>query len=637
MATRASVIRQGLALAVFCLTVLVEVLRPPLIERLDEGIRDLILQHTAASGLEERVLIVDIDEESLRRLGSWPWSRDQIADLIEVLLADYGAQAVGLDIVFTEPGDPVGDARLAMLAQHAPLVLAQILDFTPRQPPVLRGHLTPPYQLAGVREGLTVTAKPAYGYIGNHAALSEAARCVGNIGYLPDADGVLRHLPVYSAFQGQRYPLFSLALLECAAHPPPADISLPDSSAAGLWRVPFRYPASAYLVIPAHEILSHGVSVELLSNRHVIVGSSAMSLGDRVSTPLDPLTTGALVHAQSVSALLDAADADDLSFMVASLLVLWLLLSMSLSAHAFTRLAAIGSLLLLTALCLVWMGIAIAGTRQGHAWPFFSPLIGYFLLFLLLVPYEWRLAQRQNRKVLETLSHYVAKPVLDELTRQGSLYSLTPVHKEVTVLIADMEGYTRATSALKLEAAAELTKGFLDCLTRPVLEHEGTLDRYTGDGLVAFWGAPLDSPDQADRAVSAALQIVAEVEKFNAYRIAQGLRSVRVRIGIENGQALVGDLGTPFRSTYTAVGDCINFASRLEAAARDLPTSLVIGASANQKLQRHQTYAVGTLNLRGTDSVIEIFTPISAGLGLPPSQSGHSEGLTDTTTPAAGL
>jgi adenylate cyclase len=176
------------------------------------------------------------------------------------------------------------------------------------------------------------------------------------------------------------------------------------------------------------------------------------------------------------------------------------------------------------------------------------------------------------------------------------------------VLIADMEGYTRATSSLGLEDAATLTKDFLSCLTRPVLGWRGTLDKYTGDGLVAFWGAPLLCPDQADWAVSAALDILTEVQALNARRQRGGFAPVRVRIGIESGPALVGDLGTSFRSTYTAVGDCINFASRLEAAARDLPTQLVIGYAANRQLTRHQTTSLGEITLRGTEAAIEVFS-----------------------------
>lgn len=603
---RTWLVRLTLALVVFCLCILVEILRPTLIERLDESIRDMVLQHSATPELEERVLMVDIDEESIRRLGSWPWERDRIADLVEVLLSEYGARAVGLDVVFAAPGDTLGDQRLAMLAQHAPVALAQIMDFTPRQKPILQGYLALPYRDAGEPQ-----KKPAYGYIGNHAVLSKAARCVGNIGYLPDSDGVLRNLPLFAYFQGQSYPLFALALLECAANQPLSATEVPVTSDSGLWRVPFRYPASAYMVIPAYEILSHGIPPELIRGRYVIVGSSAMTLGDRVSTPLNSLTTGALVHAQSVSALLDTIHDGQPRSIPTWLGFTWLILSMMTVIYAFGRLTAKSSLLLLGILCTSWLAISVLAVQtSANNWPFLAPLASYALLFLLLVAYEWSFAKRQGRKILDMLSHYVAKPVLDELTRQGLVYSLIPVRKEITVLIADMEGYTRNTSALDLEEAACLTKGFLDCLTRPVLENGGTLDRYTGDGLVAFWGAPLECPMQADEAVCAALQILAEIEEFNKKRAAEGFGTVRVRIGIENGLALVGDLGTPFRSTYTAVGDCINFASRLESAARDLPVSLVIGASANQKLQRYQTYSLGVLQVRGTQTQIEVFTPV---------------------------
>ena len=233
------------------------------------------------------------------------------------------------------------------------------------------------------------------------------------------------------------------------------------------------------------------------------------------------------------------------------------------------------------------------------------------MLFLLAaVHHEWRESRRNAQRLITTFSHYVAQPVIDEILRSDLAYSLKPTLREVTVLIADMESYTQITSSLSLEDAAQLTKGFLDCLTRPVLEHAGTLDKYSGDGLVAFWGAPLPCPEQADRAVSAALDILNEVDSFNHEWTKQGFRPVRVRIGIESGQALVGDLGTPFRSTYTAVGDCINFASRLEATARDLPTQLVIGPAANAKLKNHSTYSLGVIAIRGTATRIEVFSVI---------------------------
>jgi adenylate cyclase len=593
-----------IALASCLLVLLLEILRPMSLQRFDEGLRDFFLRATANASPEERVLIVDINDESLRQLGAWPWPRARVADLVEILLTDYGARAVGLDIVFPETSEDVaGDARLTMLARYAPLTLAQAFDFTPRVPRLAQGALAKPS--VSIKNA---PAPEAFGYIANHGELGQAARCAGNIGYVPDLDGILRHTPLYTAYQGKIYPQFALALIQCAPRDA-APQKLPDLPPKQQWRIPFRHASDAYVVIPAAEILDLTAPRPLIEGRYVIIGSSSFSLGDRVSTPLNPLLPGVFVHAQSVSALLDQADSDHVFsrygrvFMIA-----YALLSLLLAVRWIARLTAWGSVLLLAGFTLAWAGLAFPGIAWQLEYSIIAPLSGYLLLLSTLVPYEWRQAQRQNRRVLETLAHYVARPVLDELARQNQIYSLAPTLREITVLVADMEGYTHMTSVLGLEDAARLTKDFLDCLTRPVLASEGTLDKYNGDGLVAFWGAPLTSPDQADKAVEAALNILREVELFNQSPPFSGCPGVRVRIGIESGFALVGDLGTPFRSTYTAVGDCINFASRLESVAKDMSASLIIGPTANSKIQRHATCSLGCVTLRGMETAIHIYT-----------------------------
>jgi adenylate cyclase len=209
---------------------------------------------------------------------------------------------------------------------------------------------------------------------------------------------------------------------------------------------------------------------------------------------------------------------------------------------------------------------------------------------------------------MNTLSHYVARPVLEEIVRRDLQHSLEPSLKNVTVLVADMEGYTRLTSAMSLKMAATLTKTFLDRLTRPVLEHGGTLDKYSGDGLVAFWGAPLPCEDQADTAISAALEIIQEIQKLNERKTDFDASTISVRIGIESGLALVGDLGTDFRSTYTAVGDCINFASRLESAAKNMGTPLLLGPAVSREIKNHELIQLNSINLRNTNTTLEVFT-----------------------------
>ncbi|HQX90833.1 MAG TPA: adenylate/guanylate cyclase domain-containing protein, partial [Moraxellaceae bacterium] len=518
-------------------------------------------------------------------------------------------RAVALDIVFPEPGDKEGDARLAALAVHAPLTLVQIFDYTLRSPEIRQGTIA-----GGLAASPNTGVLTAYGYIANHAGLA-SARCIGNIGYLPDIDGVLRHTPVQTRFEEKDYPHLASALLDCAGRDerkdisvkPPVSMSLANEN--GLWRVPFRRSLSAYNVITAIAILHESAPRSLIRNRYVLVGSSSLGLGDRVSTPLAPLSAGVMVHAASLSGLLDIAEGKAVPpWSGRPWLLVWCLLSIALSVICIARLPAWGGLLLLSSLVAGWLGVAFVGISRQAEWSVTAPLWAYFLLLLIAIPHEWWQTQRRSRRLLATFSHYVAQPVLDEILRLGLTHSLTPTLREVTILIADMEDYTHTTSSLALDEAAALTKGFLGCLTRPVLAWYGTLDKYSGDGLVAFWGAPLDCPDQADRAVNAALDILLEVDAFNTQRQSRGFTPVRVRIGIESGNALVGDLGTSFRSTYTAVGDCINFASRLEAAARDLPTQLVIGAAAQRKLIKHKTTSLGRITLRGTETTIEVFT-----------------------------
>lgn len=170
-----------------------------------------------------------------------------------------------------------------------------------------------------------------------------------------------------------------------------------------------------------------------------------------------------------------------------------------------------------------------------------------------------------------------------------------------------MEGYSGHTERLSLEAAGELTRDFLSCLTEPIIRLEGTLDKYTGDGLVAFWGAPINDPQHANRALDAAQAILERMAEFNRQRADRGEMPIRARIGIESGRALVGDLGTPFRSTYTAVGDCINIASRLQEMGRNYPWDVLIGDATVALTTHHTLRPVATLPIRGLKQTVGVY------------------------------
>lgn len=587
-------------------------LQPSWLTRLDETWNDALLRWHASEAADDRLLVVDIGEDSLTQLGRWPWPRARLADLSETLLAQ-GARAVALDMVLPEPADAVGDARLAVLAENAPLVLAQVLDGQPREPLLKIGQPAGAVLSADVQQPWTT----ALGYVANHAGL-QRARCVGNVSYSPDADGVLRHLPLWTRLMERLYPNLELALLACAGQVISASQPLSEAYAKGLWRVPFQRTQQAYTVVQAADVLAQRVPDAWVQGRLVLVGSTALSLSDRVSTPLAPLTSGLMVHAQALSGWLDAKGAIPAPEpMHRGLWLAWVLLSY-------------GGLLWLLGQTKPWTGL---GAAAGVAliWAIWRSLVpeqmeasrtAYLMvlggLLLTAMPYQWWLSQKRFGHLRTTLLHYVAPSVVHAIERQGLAYSLEPILRTVSVLVVDMQDYTAHTASLSLNEAGALTRGFLECVTQPVLDLQGTIDKYTGDGLVAFWGAPLPCADQTDRAVQAGLEMLRRVQAWNAQREAAALAPIRARIGIERGPAMVGDLGSSWRSTYTAVGDCINFAARLEAAARDLPADLVIGPQAQQALREYPARSLGNIKLRGVNRVLEVFT-VDAPAPAPPA------------------
>jgi adenylate cyclase len=198
---------------------------------------------------------------------------------------------------------------------------------------------------------------------------------------------------------------------------------------------------------------------------------------------------------------------------------------------------------------------------------------------------------------------------------------MLPKHGDITVISADMQDYTGLTNRTTLQDAAQLTREFLQCLTEPILTYGGTLDKYTGDGLVAFWGAPIPDGDHAAQALLAAQAMVRNVRAWNEQRIAQGLLPARVRLGVESGPVLVGDLGTRFRRTYTAVGDCINTASKLQAVAKTLSCDLVIGPvaaqSASQSAAGRGLAPVAHVQLPGHSEASVLWSFPSLGSSMP--------------------
>ncbi|MEC4723513.1 adenylate/guanylate cyclase domain-containing protein [Noviherbaspirillum sp. CPCC 100848] len=595
-------IRFGIAAAAVLLTAWAQWLPPVSGSYLaNEWLRDHFIRVRASTVPEQRIVMIDIDEASLSKVGPWPWPRERLASLVENLVGHYKVSGVALDLVMPEPADAQGDARLAMLAQHGPVVLAQVLDYIDRDEPLRVGRITGGTPAESAPSGLP-TAK-ATGYIANHAGL-QGARHLGNIGFVPDPDGTIRYLPMVTSFNGREYLTLSAMLFQCCGN---GQAAQPDEE--GFWRIPYSRDWSAYTLLSASQVLALKAPAELLENRLVIIGSSSLGLTDRVATPLAPSTSGMLVHAAALTSMLDEQEGKAPARWPGRwIAVLFAVLVAGIAAYSFPRYSALSNVALLGIASALWLLLAYLIAPHDPSFSTTGPLASHLLLLAVGVPFDWQLAQRKSHSLLGTLRQYVATAVVDELLQSDLKDPLTPRELTVTTLIADMESYTTYVESLSIEEAAQLTRDFLACLTRPVLSKRGTIDKYTGDGMVAFWGAPLPVADHADLALEAARAIVEEVRRFSEVRMKAGMPALRVRIGIESGIAMAGDFGSSSRSIYTAVGDSVNVAARLEQVARNQPYDIIIGQGAVSRATRHSFKLLGDFSLRGKERTHTLYT-----------------------------
>jgi len=584
----------------------------------NERLRDVFLRLQASDAPEPRILVVDIDEASLGEIGPWPWPRERLAHLTEILLAEYNARGVALDIVLpTASADSAGDARLALLAAHGPVVPAQAFDFDPgnRRPQPLRdGHL-------GGATSAYASGVGASGFVGNYPALA-AAPHIGAIGFIPDPDGALRRVPLVTEFEGRHYPALALALLNCCAGK--GALALDNT---GLMRVPYRRDWSAYTVVSAADILAQRIAPAGASGRLVVVGSSSLGMADRVTTPLAASRPGLGVQATILSALLDRQQGKTPAPWPGRLLACTFALASVLACVLmFPRMSAAASVSLLAISSALWLALAWVASAHDPDFAPVGPLATNLFMLAVAVPYQWQQTQRRSRHLLQTLRQYVAPAVVEELLRSQEDDPLRPRQRDVTTLVADMEGYTGQVESLPVAEAARLTRDFLDCLTGPVIAHQGTLDKYTGDGMMAFWGAPLPMDAHADLALDAACDMLRRVAQLSRARQRAGYPPLHVRIGIESGEAMAGDFGTSFRSIYTAVGDGVNTAARLEQVARDFPGRLVIGPGTVERARRHRFLALGERLLRGKEKPTPLYTLDTTQLP-PAAHAGATQGV----------
>ncbi len=626
----------------------------PFIQRLDDFLYDVRLRATMPGTPDPRIVIVDIDDTSLQQLGQWPWSRDRLAQLTTELMERQQAAVLGFDVLFTEPDrtDGADAAFAAALAGHR-VALGYYFMQTPA--PRAFGGLPEP-----VLPGAAFPAGSDYatrwnGFGASIAGLARAAPAAGFINRLvyADNDGMVRATPLLARYDGPGapsgyYESLGLAVYRLATGAPPVTPAfVPGSGRAGAapvlealrigsgsdgLRVPVDGRANAlvpyrgaggpaggsFRYVSAAQVLDGGLPAGTLRGAIVLVGASAPGLQDLRATPVSAAYPGVEVHASLISGLLDGRlpEVPDYApgYNLAVLLLAGLLLAFGLSVLSAPRavLLALATLAALIALN-SWLYV-----RAGLVLPLAASLLMTALAFLLNMSWGYFVETRARRGLARLFGTYVPPQLVDEMLADPGRYSMRAQSKRLTVMFCDMRGFTSLSEQLTPAELQAFLHTVFSRLTTIISAHRGTVDKYMGDCVMAFWGAPVDMPDHAALAVRAALGMSDAVRELNHAHRASGRPPISVGIGLNTGMMSVGDMGSDLRRSYTVVGDAVNLASRLENLSAHYGVEIIASSATQESVPGYRWQELDRVRVKGRTQAVTVFTPVApAGVAAP--------------------
>ena len=644
---------RAVALVLLLDLVLVRVWDPLPVEALRLRVFDLYQVMAPREAKERPVVIVDIDEDSLRSLGQWPWPRTVVADIVD-RVTRAGAAAIAFDVVFSEPDRsspalaaesfrglddetraklkslPSNDAVLAEAVARSRVILGQTAVQKPSAAPEGEPPPQTPFGVLGPTEAPPLVAFP--GLLRNVPELERAAAGRGLFTIRPEPDGIVRRVPIVMRAGGQTVPSLTLEMLRVVSASPAIllktdahglqmesvrlrGFEIPTDGLGQLWIHFGRHDRARF--VPAADVLAGRVDPDRFRQRLVLFGTSAVGLLDLKTTPTEPAMPGVEVHAQVLESMLSRT--------VLSAPFYGTLAEIALAA--LVGLAVIAFAPALGAWALFWIGGIMAALIAGVSWYYFArlnllidatyPLASSFLVYLTLVFTNYLRAHSERRQIRSAFGQYLSPVLVEELARSPEKLTLGGEERVMTVMFSDVRGFTTISEQYKddPQGLTHLMNRLLTPLTNAIVGHKGTIDKYIGDAIMAFWNAPLDDPDQEANACAAALDMLAAIERLNAERRAEAEAAgtpflpMRVGIGINTGPCVVGNMGSDLHFNYSVLGDAVNLASRLESQTKSYGVSMLIGSrTAAAVAEEFAVLELDLLQVKGKTEPERIYT-----------------------------
>lgn len=646
----------GLAFVTFFLLHAAGLVPSRFIRQLELWSYDQRLNLTLSTTQDTRIVIVDIDEKSLAEVGRWPWSRNQIAHLLDQLFDRYQVAVVGFDVVFAEPDTSSGlqvldrfskkelrddvafqqavnrlrrqldyDALFAARMKGRPVVLGYYFSSAAdRQGQHTAGSLPPPVlTMQNLSEGV-VFLEPMAGYGANLPILQQHAALAGHFNPVTDMDGVARRVPMLMRYGDACYESLSLAVVRTLLGIPPlspgfpgkgemlewlqvVDLKIPvDAHATAL--IPYRGRQGSFPYFSAVDLLKGRVAREQLEGAIVLVGTTAPGLMDLRSTPVSAVYPGVEIHANMIAGILDQRIKHAPSYARGAELVT-VALTGGLLTFLLPVLGPVASLGLTAGLAL---GVTVGNLVAWHhhlVLPLASSLLLILLLYLWNATYGFVTEARTKRQITGLFGQYVPPQIVKVMSRDPERFTMEAESRDMTVLFCDVVGFTSISEQLEPRVLAQVMNDYLSAMTAVIYQYGGTVDKYIGDAIMAFWGAPLPDADHARHAVQAALAMQKRMEHVREDFSARGLPALSIGIGINSGQMRVGNMGSSYRMAYTVMGDAVNLASRLEGLTRQYGMGIIVGEETVKRVQDYYFQQLDLVRVKGKQTPVMIAEP----------------------------
>jgi len=596
------------------------------------------------------VVIVDIDEDSLKERGQWPWARTLVAEMV-TRLTRAGAAAIAFDAVFAEPDRtspalaaetfpsldeetkaklkalPSNDEVLAQAIAKSRVVLGQTALAQPSEPPEDAAPNTG-FGVKGPRAEPPLVTFP--GLLRNVTVLEEAAAGRGLFTIKPERDGIVRRVPIVMRAEGTILPSLTLELLRVVTGSGAILIKTDEAGIQSLALRGLEIPTDAWgqlwvhfgphdkaRYVSAKDLLAGTVPPDRFRGRLVLVGTSAVGLLDLKTTPVEPAMPGVEVHAQLLESMLSRTVLSSPSYATLAELATALLVGVAIIALAPV----------LSAWALFGVGGVIAATLAGASWYYFSklnllidpsfPLLSSFLVYLTLVFTNYLKAHSERRQIRSAFGQYLSPVLVEQLASSPEKLVLGGEQRDMTLMFSDVRGFTTISEQYKSDpqGLTQLMNRLLTPLTNVIIDRKGTIDKYMGDAIMAFWNAPLDDPKHEANACEAALQMIDALERLNAERqreaeaAGQPFTLMKVGVGINSGQCVVGNMGSDLHFNYSCLGDPVNLASRLESQSKTYGVAIVIGSrTAAAVRDAYAVLEIDRLQVKGKTEPETIYT-----------------------------